>query len=73
MKHLWIGFLIVLGAASPALGINVYNVSDYASAQAAIDAAEAAGGGLVHFPCGTTASSRISGCGEAPPREAVAS
>ena len=57
MKRLWLGLLAVLGAASPALGVNVYNVSDYASPQAAIDAAKAAGGGLVHFPCGTTALS----------------
>jgi hypothetical protein len=58
MKQLWIGLLVVLGSASPTLGVNVYNVSDYASPQAAIDAAKTAGGGLVHFPCGTTTLSQ---------------
>jgi len=46
--------ILLLLAAAPGFAVNVYNVSDYASPQAAIDAAKAAGGGLVHFPCGTT-------------------
>lgn len=54
MRSFIYAFLLVLGLTAPALAVNVYNVSDYASPQAAIDAAEAAGGGLVHFPCGTT-------------------
>ena len=54
MKSSICAFLFTLGLTAPALAVNVYNVSDYASPQAAIDAAKAAGGGLVHFPCGTT-------------------
>jgi len=46
--------LLGLLLATTAQATNVYNVSDYASPQAAINAAQAAGGGLVHFPCGAT-------------------
>jgi hypothetical protein len=51
-----IPYLCLLGLllATTAQATNVYNVSDYASPQAAINAAQAAGGGLVHFPCGPT-------------------
>jgi len=44
----------LLGDAEPARAVESYNVADFVSPQAAIDAAEAAGGGLVRFPCGTT-------------------
>lgn len=54
MKSPIYAYLLSLALTAPALAVNVYNVSDYASPQAAIDAAEAGGGGLVHFPCGTT-------------------
>jgi hypothetical protein len=37
--------------------VSFYFVSDYASPQAAIDAAEAAGGGVVRFPCDTVSLS----------------
>lgn len=41
-------------AATAASGVEFYNVSSYASPQHAINAAAAAGGGVVRFPCGTT-------------------
>lgn len=55
-KRLLFGFLALL-AAIPSRAVNFYFVADYATPQAAIDAAEAAGGGLVRFPCGNVALS----------------
>jgi hypothetical protein len=43
----------LLAPAPAAWAVEAYNVADHGSPQAAIDAAEAAGGGLVRFPCGT--------------------
>lgn len=56
MTHSKVPILCLLGLllATTAQATNVYNVSDYASPQAAINAAQSAGGGLVHFPCGPT-------------------
>lgn len=70
-------FLILAGAlvaaARPTAAVEFYNVSSYASPQAAINAAAAAGGGVVRFPCGattisqplqvTTAGITLEGCG----------
>lgn len=47
-----------LALTSPAQAVEFYNVSSYASPQAAINAAAAAGGGVVRFPCGSTTISQ---------------